>query len=175
MDEKNLNENLQVEGNSVTEGTEKNDVVDVNSANNNTTGEKTFTQAQVNDIVRGRLSQAEKGFYKALGIESKADYDKLVNEHESLKQKYQDLNEQTIFKDNHIKADKVDDIKAYYKGKGLEFTDTSLKEVLKTHNEWVEEAPSVTTIQQMGSTSQSSKIESDERSLASKLFGIKIN
>lgn len=108
---------------------------------------KTFTQDMVNEIVKNRLEKDRKAFFKRYGVENrdgldgligksqsydvmKERYEKLTNEHNSLREKM-------AFVTNNINPDREDDIRAYFKGKGLSFNEETLVNELATHPEWL--------------------------------------
>lgn len=142
---------------------------------------RTFTQDELNSIVKERLDRQTSKFLERLGLESMDGIDELLEhargygEAQELMTKYQleneDLRQQIAFRDNDVNPDKVDDIKAYFKGKGLELTGDSLKEQLKTHQEWVRHAPKTTTIRALTPEKNAPK-SVDEWDTARKYFGL---
>lgn len=142
---------------------------------------ETFTQEQVNDFVRNRLDR----LYKRYGVENKEGLDDLVGKANSwsiMSERYDkvtlennSLREENAFLKNNINPAKYDDIRAYFKGKGLEFNDETFVNELSTHNEWLnpEVTTPKTTIQTIGSDpnlkTQPSK---SERERALDLFGL---
>ena len=143
---------------------------------------KSFTQEQVNDVVRNRIDR----FYTRYGCKNKQELDDLVGKSQSydvMKDRYGDLqvenaklNQELTFIKNNIDEARYDDIKAYFKGKGLEFNNDALVNELATHQEWLkqEQQPTpTTTIRVMGSE-QTSKPKVSEKDLASKMFGVNL-
>lgn len=144
---------------------------------------QSFTQEQLNDIVRTRLKKAESSFYKNYGVESKEDLDKIVESSKELdglrkeldgfKDENLKLKQELYFAKNNIKAERQDDVLTYLKGKGLDFTNENLTEALKSHPEWISDESNKTTISVLGGDHTPKEKSSDERSEAAKLFGFK--
>ena len=99
------------------------------------------------------------------------DYDNLSKKYGELSDKSSELNEKYLFNTNSIKKDREDDVRTYFKGKGLQLTDENIKEVLKTHAEW-SSAP-VNNPLPVGNGG-APKVEEDEIDVASRLFGINL-
>lgn len=147
---------------------------------------QTFTQDQVNDFVRNRLEKYQSRLYNRYGVNGKNELDELVGKSQSydvMKEKFEatqnelaQFREENSFIKNNINPEKYEDIRAYFKGKGIEFTNENLINELATHNEWltpkqVSDKPT-TTIQAIGNLKQESP-KFDEREAAKKLFGLK--
>lgn len=147
---------------------------------------QTFTQDQVNDFVRNRLEKYQSRLYNRYGVNDKNELDELVGKSQSydvMKEKFEatqnelaQFREENSFIKNNINPEKYEDIRAYFKGKGIEFTNENLINELATHNEWltpkqVSDKPT-TTIQAIGNLKQESR-KFDEREAAKKLFGLK--
>lgn len=143
----------------------------------------TFTQEQVNEVVRTRLEKERSRLYSRYGVTDKNGLDELFNKaqaYELIKEKFDSisgennsLKERLAFRENNINPEKQEDIKAYFKGKNIEFNDENLKTELATHNEWVKtvEKPK-TTIQSLGNDKNTTKPKVDERDLAMRMFGL---
>lgn len=137
-------------------------------------GENTFTQDQVNEIVQERLSKV----YKKFGVNNNdeldsyvkkgKDYDEVKKSYDSLFQENKTLKEEKIFRENKIEANKIDDVKTYFKGKEKELNDENLKEALSTHPEWVEQV----TPTNFGASQSQKNPDDEEKAYASKIFGI---
>ncbi len=144
--------------------------------------EKTFNQEQVNDFVRERLNK----IYKRYGVENKQGLDELVGKAQSyniMEERYNNamnelssLKEANAFMKNNINPDKYDDVRAYFKGKGLEFNEENLVNELQNHGEWVNvvENKPQTTIKVLGTDNSRVSPQKDEKEIASKLFGMKL-
>lgn len=146
----------------------------------------TFTQEQVNEIVRKRLEKADNKFYSRYGVGKKEELDELVGKAQSydvMKERYdglvssnKSLTEELTFLKNNINPERYDDVKAYFKGKDLEFNAENLIKELETHNEWLnvvkQETAPKTTIQSLGTDRQvQERIESDAEK-AKRIFGV---
>ena len=62
----------------------------------------------------------------------------------------------------------LEDVETYFKGKGIDIDENTLAEELKGHPEWIKKAATVQSIGAEASPSPSV----DERSIASKIFGV---
>lgn len=143
--------------------------------------EEKFTQSQVNEIITRRLAKQAEAFYKKYGVNDEEglnalvgkakDYDNLSKKYGELSDRSSELNEKYLFNTNSIKKDREDDVRTYFKGKGLQLTDENIKEALKTHAEW-SSAP-VNNPLPVGNGG-TPKVEEDEIDVASRLFGINL-
>lgn len=185
----NENENLQ-ENNldpNTAEGPKQQQEETLDENKDKSTSNETFTQEQVNDIVRNRLDKMQNRIFNRYGVKDKNELDDLIGKSQSyniLKERLQNsknenyqLREELAFIKNNINPSKYDDIRAYFKGKELEFTNDNLVNELLTHNEWlnpvkVNDKP-VTTIKTLGNIRQDTTPEIDEKNIAAKLFGLK--
>ena len=146
-----------------------------------------FTQEQVNDIVRERLNKQEQRLFSRYGIQSRDDldviaskansYDVMVERFDKQKQDLFKLNEELAFLKNNINVDKYDDIRAYFKGKNLNFNNENLVSELATHSEWlapvIENKKPITTIKTLGIEPSSTPIGLTDAEKVAKLFGLK--
>ena len=126
---------------------------------------KTFTQEQVNEIVRERLERTYKGY----GANSKEELDALF---ESSKKNGKEL----AFLKNNVNPSREGDIDAYFKGKGIDFNGENLAKELSTHPEWLNQAKAEeerTTIKVLGSDGRTPIPQASEKDEAAKLFGFK--
>lgn len=179
MQEENLDNTAVVE-NENNENVEETQAQDVETKEANT-----FSQDQVNDIVRSRLERYEKKLFSDYGVENRDGLNELIGRaqsYEVMKERYDtqklenaSLKEENAFLRNKVNPNKYDDIRAYYKGKGLDFSEESLINELKTHGEWLSVAENTapqTTITALGTDPQMSIPKKDEREVAAKLFGL---
>lgn len=140
----------------------------------------TFTQEQLNDIVRERLRKASESIYKKYnvvdesGLDEMADkaksYDELKTSYDALAEEVKGLKEQAVLSKNNILADRQDDVRTYFKGKGMDISDESLRELLQTHPEWQPQSVKATTIVPLGGDRTEPQKETDE-DVALKMFG----
>lgn len=139
---------------------------------------KTFTEQEMNEIVRNRLNRQKKQLHQQLGVENDEGITALIekvkkaDELESIVESLQNENtlykEQLTFIENNIDIKRYDDVKAYFKGKELSLTSENLKAELKTHPEWLAQR----SVQTIGGQRQTAPVK-DERKIAMELFGIK--
>lgn len=148
---------------------------------------QSFTQEQVNQIVRERLDRDRKGIYGKLGVSDDAgleeiikkvgDYDGFKSKYDALASDNESLKEKIMFYENGVLPSREDDVRVYFKGKGVAMTSDSLKTALETHPEWLKgaEAPSdggkKTTVMPIGSAKSEEPKESEQEA-AAKLFGL---
>lgn len=133
--------------------------------------EKTFTQEQLNDIIRTRIEKEQARLLKKLGVN---ELDELLDNNKKisdLESKLTSLIEENAFMKNNVNPKKYDDIRAYFKGKGIEFTNEKLAEELKTHEEWLNKEDNKTTIKSLSSIKQDTPPQ-DDSEVIKKLFGL---
>ena len=121
--------------------------------------DRTFTRDEVTNILQKRLDRYRNSMYIKYGVKDSRD--------EAL--------ETVAFLRNNINQDKIDDIKTYFKGKGLQFTEDELKRQLESHPEWIKQAPvqnnkPKTTVTPIG-TPNNGPVDRSEHDLAKKIFG----
>lgn len=139
---------------------------------------KTFTEQELNEIVRNRLIRQKSRLHQQLGVESDEAINELIekvkkaDELKSIVDSLQNENtlykEQLTFIENNIDIKRYDDVKAYFKGKELSLTPETLKAELITHPEWIAQK----SVQTIGGQRQSAPVK-DERKSALELFGIR--
>lgn len=146
---------------------------------------KTFTQEQVNEMVKARLDRDRKSIYKRYGVEDRSGLDDLIGKAQSysvMEERYNaiqsevnSLRESNAFLKNNINPERYDDIRAYFKGKEIPFNEENLKNEIATHSEWVtksgEEVSPKTTIQSLGRDVPQKQSE-NEKENAMKMFGL---
>lgn len=134
---------------------------------------------KVNDIVRERLAQDRIARLKKYGYTTEEELDGIVEKgrkYDELKSLNDDLlkdRENLYFLKARIKDEKVDDVKTYFKGKGLDFTFDNLMELVKTHPEWLKEQVRGNTIRTFGFNTErgeSFKKVSKEQAFKDKLY-----
>lgn len=139
---------------------------------------KTFTEQEMNEIVRNRLSRQKIQIHQQLGVESDDEITAMIekvkkaDELKSIVESLQNENtlhkEQLTFIENNIDIKRYDDVKAYFKGKELSLTPENLKAELITHPEWIAQR----SVQTIGGQRQPAPVK-DERKSAMELFGIR--
>lgn len=139
---------------------------------------KTFTEQELNEIVRNRLIRQKNRLHQQLGVENDEEITELIekvkkaDELQSIVESLQNENtlykEQLTFIEHNIDVKRYDDVKAYFKGKELSLTPENLKAELKTHPEWLAQR----SVQTIGGQRQQAPVK-DERKAAFELFGIK--
>lgn len=106
----------------------------------------TFTQEQVNAIVKERLERDRKGTLTKLGLsdwgelesfaEKAKGYDGLSEKAKKAEESLKEASERLVFLENGLDPERKGDIEAILKGKGLALTDETVKAELPTHPEW---------------------------------------
>lgn len=144
----------------------------------NNDDEKTFTEQEMNEIVRKRLDRQKNKLHQQLGVENDDEITALIekvkkaDELQSIVESLQNENtlykEQLTFIEHNIDVKRYDDVKAYFKGKELSLTPENLKAELTTHPEWLAQR----TVQTIGGQRQQAPVK-DERKAAFELFGIR--
>lgn len=147
---------------------------------------KTFTQEQVNKIMRSRLERDRASFLNRYGVKDRDGLDSLIGKSQSydiMKERYEagktriaELEEKLAFMSNNINPDREDDIRAYFKGKGLEFNEETLVNELETHPEWrkvvqVDDKPK-TTIEVLGVEHRDRYIPETDAEKQRRIFGV---
>ena len=142
---------------------------------------RSFTQDELNAIVKERLDRQTAKFLERLHLESMDGIDELLehangySQAQELATNYQlendELRQQIAFRDNDVNKAKIDDIRAYFKGKGLELNDDNLREQLATHPEWVNAKPRTTTVRTLSPEKNAPK-SVDGWEQARKYFGL---
>lgn len=147
---------------------------------------KTFTQEQVNKIMRARLERDRLSFLNRYGVKDRDGLDSLIGKAQSydiMKERYEagktriaELEERLAFMSNGINPDREDDIRAYFKGKGLEFNEETLVKELDTHPEWrkivEEDSTPKTTIQVLGVEHRDRNIPETDSEKRQRIFGV---
>lgn len=139
---------------------------------------KTFTEQEMNEIVRNRLNRQKNQLHQQLGVENDEEITALIekvkkaDELKSIVDSLQNENtlykEQLTFIEHNIDVKRYDDVKAYFKGKELSLTPENLKAELTTHPEWLAQR----SVQTIGGQRQQAPVK-DERKAAMELFGIR--
>lgn len=165
--------------------TTENEEVEVEENTEQEETPKTFTQEQVNEMVKARLDRDRKSIYKRYGVEDRSGLDDLIGKAQSysvMEERYNaiqsevnSLRESNAFLKNNINPERYDDIRAYFKGKEIPFNEENLKNEIATHSEWVtksgEEVSPKTTIQSLGRDVPQKQSE-NEKENAMKMFGL---
>lgn len=145
---------------------------------------KTYTKDEVIELMKKRVNRSHNSFFKRYGVSNLQELDAKFNGGKELQDNYlglQNKNAELVreiaFLKNNINPERYDDIIAYFKGKGLDFSEEELVNLLATHPEWLKqqevEKPTTTTIKSLGAESHIEPKQS-EKELASKLLGVKL-
>lgn len=142
-----------------------------------------FTQEQVNGIVRDRLNR----IYERYGVKDSKELDNLIGKTQAYdvmkkritryREQLNGLNEEMAFMKNDIEPTRYDDVRAYFKGKGIKFNIEALANELANHPEWkrvIEKSNNkVTTINAISPDRNIAKTSTNEKDEVAKLFGFK--
>jgi hypothetical protein len=143
--------------------------------------EITYNKQQVIDMMKRRVARSHNAFFQRYGVKDLNELDNLFNEGKSIKDEYaklqlanSELTRTNAFLKNNVNPDKYDDIIAYFKGKGLDFSEDALLQAIGTHPEWLKPStiPNTTTIQSLGAEAHINP-SVDESEIAAKLLGVK--
>lgn len=146
--------------------------------------EKMYSKAEVIELMKKRVNRSHNSFFKRYGVKDLQELDARFNSNKQLQEDYlglqnknSELMREIAFLKNNINPDRYDDIIAYFKGKGIEFSETELVNLLSSHPEWlkqqVAEPTATTTIRTLGVENHPEPKQS-EKDLASKLLGVKL-
>ena len=155
---------------------------------------ETFTKDRVNELMQRRIERSHQAFFNRYGVKDlngldelfgkaksidglneqiqtltkdKADlqsrFDELTNQHKDLSKKY-------AFTSRNVRPEMYGDIETYFKGKGLDITEETLNEELKTHADWYNKPSAVVPL----GNESSPATEASEREQASKLLGVQL-
>lgn len=174
------NANVETANTDVNDNTTENEGVD-----NEVKPNKTFTQEQVNDLVRNRIERERNSTYKRYGVYDKDGLDSLINkshsydtmkeEYENIQNRNKELEREIAFIRQNIEPSRKEDVLAHFKGKGIEFSETALIDELRTHPEWLraneESDKPTTTIKRLGAQRSTPEPE-DEKKKVFDLFNI---
>lgn len=142
--------------------------------------DRTFTRDEVTRILKRRIDRYQNQMFKKYGVENSEGLDSLFEKakgYDDILKSRDEYAEKVAFMGNNINPDRYDDIRTYFKGKGLQFSEDELKRQLETHAEWVKQAPvqqapskPVTTITPVG-TPSNGPVDRSEQEIAKKVFG----
>lgn len=140
--------------------------------------DRTFTRDEVTKILKKRLDRYQNSMYTKYGVKDSSGLDELFNkakEHDDIIKARDEALEKVAFMGNNINPDKYDDIRTYFKGKGLQFTEDELKRQLESHPEWIKQTQQsvnkpVTTVTPIG-TPSNGPVDKSEHDLAKRIFG----
>ena len=141
--------------------------------------DRTFTRDEVTKILKRRIDRYQNSVYKKYGVNNLDEFNALIEKakgYDDIVKSRDELSETVAFLRNNINPDRYDDIKTYFKGKGLQFTEDALKQQLETHPEWLNKVEEVnhkhvTTVTPIG-TEPSAKKGVTEKEMAEKIFGM---
>lgn len=143
---------------------------------------KSFTQDEVNAIVKERLERQESKFLERLGIEAKEGiddllakskgYDEAKEREGNLLSENRALRESIALIKNSVDPNREDDVRTYFKGKGIDLTEETLKEAMETHPEWRSRKEAQTTIKALTPQKDQPKTE-DDWEYTKRLFGLR--
>lgn len=144
--------------------------------------EKTYTKAEVIEMMKRRVNRSHNAFFKRYGVqdlkgldglfENSKKFSSMNDEFGKIQLRNSELMRENAFLRNNINPDKYDDIIAYFKGNNIEFSEDELLKALPTHNEWLKQNGPVTTIKSLGSEAHTMP-QTDEATRAAKLLGVK--
>ena len=152
-------------------------------AEGNAASDRTYTKAEVQDLMKRRVERSHKAFFNRYGVEDLKGLDDLMHksksfsdmesEYGAIQLRNSELARENAFLKNNINPEKYNDIITFFKGSGIDFSEEQLLEALKTHPEWLKVQPQVTTIQKLGNEFHREDTLSD-KDRAEKLLGVRL-
>lgn len=138
-------------------------------------------QEQFNKVIQERLKRQKDTICKKYGakdeneldgmFEKAKGYDELKASYENALKEIGGYKEDSLLNKHKILESKQDDVRTYFKGKGLELNEENLTSVLETHPEWLPTKANETTFVPIGGERQDTKKDSEEER-ALRLFGL---
>lgn len=179
----NIEENVVTQQQTVDSGTDQTPATDTPTEQTGETGtpvqqpDRTFTRDEVTKILKRRLDRYQNSVYTKYGVKDSTELDSLFEKaktYDDIIKARDEALEKVAFMENNINKDKYDDVRTYFKGKGLQFTEDELKRQLETHPEWInkpqETTKPTTTITPVG-TPSSGPVDKSEHEIAKRIFG----
>ena len=139
--------------------------------------DRTFTRDEVTTILKRRIDRYQNSVFNKYGVKNAQELDSLFEKakgYDDVIKSRDELTEKVAFMSNNINPDKYDDIRTYFKGKGLQFTEDALKSQLESHPEWLNKSVASkpkTTITTLG-TEKTGQQQVGEKELAERMFGM---
>lgn len=149
---------------------------------------RTFTQEQVNEIVRKRLERAESRVYSQYGASNAEDfeaiarkalsYDSMKAEYDELTNQKSELEKELLLIKANVDPKRYGDVNVYFKGTEQELNKDTLQAELENHPEWlkheeVKEEEKPKTTMRLSPTRDRELNSKTEAELAAQLFGLK--
>lgn len=144
--------------------------------------ERTFTQEEVNGIVRERLDRQHKSWLSDLGAQSQDElkgwgekakgYDEAVKKAGDLETENAELRADLLINKAGVRPEREDDVRTYFKGKGEELNEENLRKALETHPEWIGKADEGKAKPVAIGGEHQAKKAADPDEEAAKLFGL---
>ena len=153
-----------------------------------------FSKERVNELMQKRIERSHQAFFNRYGVKDLNELDDLFGKAKSvdglnqkieeltkgntdlqgkfdeLTNQHRDLTKKYAFTSRNIRPEMYSDIETYFKGKGLDITEDTLNEELKTHLDWYNKPSSVVPL---GTETHATDAIS-EREQASKLLGVQL-
>jgi len=143
-----------------------------------------LTQERVNEIVRERLAKRDQQLFARLGVSDESGIDELAERARGYGEKSRELEEalaenrslkeSIAIRNSGIVPEREDDVRTYFKGKGLEMSEEAIKQAIGTHPEWAGATPAQAQASkpvQIGAEPQA-KQRPDLEGQAARLFGL---
>jgi hypothetical protein len=123
-------------------------------------------QRILNSIVQRRVGETKQSIFNQLGVKSEQELNALLEKvkgYEELNGKFYAINTELstlkaekVASASGVRAEKVDDLLTYLKGKGLEYTPQNIQQAAQGHPEWLaqQEAVKPATIGKVGQQQQ---------------------
>lgn len=147
---------------------------------------KTFTQEEVNNLIKARLDRHKTKLFSRYGVTSQDELDTLIGKSQSydvMKEKYDSISQENTglkqrmaFINQNIDPAREEDVRIFFKGKGIELTEENLEKEVNTHPEWLhvatEDGKPKTTITALGIDHKKHEISESDEEKARRVWGI---
>jgi hypothetical protein len=104
-------------------------------------------QKILNTIVQRRVGETKQSIYKQLGVQNEQElnsllekvkgYDELNGKFYAINTELSTLKAEKVASASGVRAEKVDDLLTYLKGKGLDYTAENIQQAAQGHPEWL--------------------------------------
>lgn len=143
--------------------------------------ERMYSKQEVIEMMKKRVNRSHQAFFNRYKVKDLAELDSVFNKISEYEKQIADLGvtnagllKNNAYLKNNINPNKVDDIEAYFKGKGIEFNEQALINEIATHPEWlkvaIKEVPQ-TTIKTLSPERSHNVVETEDEKM-SRVFGI---
>lgn len=171
-----MDENLNIGGNETPVDTPATETQEVNSeemqpTSQDNSNERVYSRSDVERIMRKRVERSHNSFFKRYGVTDLKGLDELFDqtkkfksmqdEYGAIQLKNSELFQENAFLRNNISPERYQDIRAYFKGNDIPFTEEALIEAMQSHPEWLKQVQPVTTIKSLGTEASVNPVDNE--------------